>query len=493
LGIAAGEAQEAESVLPPPASHDQSPVPPDRDEPRPSLRARLGSLSWLEVIGLVAPALVLGLLSLRDLGLISFWRDEVSSVYFAQGSLSELLTIIGRDRAKVGLANMATYYLILHFWLIVGETEARIRLLSVLFGVAAVVPVYFVARRLAGWLGGAAAAGIFALIPFVIAYNQQARGYSLAILMVATLTWLVLVGVERRAVWPWAAYGVIAALGLYVHFFVALVIAAHGLWVLATRSVPPWRAALAALIPLLVATAPIPLIIAQYGGEHEWIPPLNGARIRDALTDLAGSPLLLAIFAALILLGAYLYRRDARYWLLVASALAPIVGGLLISLVKPFFIPRYLIVSVPAMAVLAGCVLAAIRPNLLRAAAALGMAAALVLALPAAYDHESRINWRSAGRWVAEEAQPGDQIVMVSWVQSPLMYYMQRTDADIVLEHVSVQEALGAEGQRLWLAVTHAKSSVVDQMVGRLAPSYELRASRSFGRGTQIVLLVPRS
>ena len=47
----------------------------------------------------------------------------------------------------------------------VGETEARIRLLSVLFGVASVVPVYFIARRLGGWLAAGLAAGIFAPDP----------------------------------------------------------------------------------------------------------------------------------------------------------------------------------------------------------------------------------------------------------------------------------------------------------------------------------------
>ena len=64
-----------------------------------------------------------------------------------------------------------------------GETEARIRLLSVMFGVASVVPVYFIARRLAGWTLGALAAGIYALIPYIIHYSQEARGYSLAMLM----------------------------------------------------------------------------------------------------------------------------------------------------------------------------------------------------------------------------------------------------------------------------------------------------------------------
>ena len=235
---------------------------------------RASLLSWLPWLGLILPMLALLLLALQHLGTPSLWRDEVSSVVFAKGSLGELLTIIGRDRDEVGLANMATYYLLLHFWLAVGETEARIRLLSVLFGVASVVPVYFIARRLGGWLAAALAAGIFALIPYVIHYSQEARGYSLAMLIGGALTWLVLIGVERgrQAWWPWLAYGLIAALGLYVHFFLALVVAAHGLWLLATRQVPGWRGIAAGGIPLLLAAAPIPFIIAQFGSEHAWIP-----------------------------------------------------------------------------------------------------------------------------------------------------------------------------------------------------------------------------
>src|SRR5262245_48970332 len=242
-----------------------------------SAEQRASLASWLPWLGLVLPMAALLILAMRRLGLPSLWRDEVASVVFAKGSLGQLLTIVGRDREAVGLANMATYYLLLHFWLAVGETEARIRLLSVLFGVASVVPVYFIARRLGGWLAAGLAAGIFALIPYVIHYSQEARGYSLAMLIGGGLTWLVLIGVERgrAAWWPWLAYGLIGALGLYVHFFVALVVAAHGLWLLLTRQVPGWRGILAGGLPLLLAAAPIPLIIVQFGGEHGWIPPLN--------------------------------------------------------------------------------------------------------------------------------------------------------------------------------------------------------------------------
>ena len=276
-------------------------------------------------------------LAMRHLGTPSLWRDEVSSVVFAKGSLGDLLTIIGRDRDAVGLANMATYYLLLHFWLAVGETESRIRLLSVLFGVASVVPVYFIARRLGGWLAAALAAGIFALIPYVIHYSQEARGYSLAMLIGGALTWLVLIGVERGrgAWWPWLAYGLIAALGLYVHFFVALVVAAHGLWLLVTRQVPGWRGIAAGDIPLLLAAAPIPLIIVQFGGEHGWIPPFNLPRFYGAVVELTGSLWLLIGLTALLVVAAVLRRRDPRVWLLIASVLLPIAVVAVVSLFKP--------------------------------------------------------------------------------------------------------------------------------------------------------------
>jgi hypothetical protein len=243
-----------------------------------------------------------------------------------------------------------------------------------------------------------------------------------------------------------------------------------------------------------VAAAPIPFIIAEYGSEHEWIPPLNGARILDALTDLSGSILLLGLFGGLIVIGALIYRRDARYWLLVGAALAPIVGGLLISLVKPFFIPRYLIVSLPAIAVVAGVTLAALRPPLVRLAAVAVMAVALVLALPSAYDHSARINWRAAGRFVADRAQAGDMIVMDSWYESPLMYYLARADANVQLEHVTTPVALGRlDGQRVWLAMTHVKRDDRTAMLDELRLRYDELGRRSYGRGTWIYLLVPRS
>ena len=446
---------------------------------------------WHEALILGSVMIVLLLLGLWQLDGLSLWRDEVASVVFAKGSLPELLTIIGRDRNAVGLANMATYYLLLHFWLLVGETEARIRLLSVLFGVASVVPVYFIARRLGGWLAAGLAAGIFALIPYVIHYSQEARGYSLAMLIGGGLTWLVLIGVERGrdAWWPWLAYGLIAALGLYVHFFLALVVAAHGLWLLVTRQVPGWRGIAAGGIPLLIAAAPLPLVITEFGGEHEWIPPLNVNRFLKAMAALAGSPWLLIGLTGLVAVAASLRFRDARVWLLVTSVVLPIGVAVAVSLFKPAFIPRYMIMVLPMVAVLAGLALVSVRHIVLRAVLAGALALALVLGLSGAYWTATNINWRVAGRWMAEEAQPGDQVAMRSWAGSPLEYYLRRADPNARIEHVSINEGASGETERIWLALTSMSQEQMDETLQRYLERYRIVGSRPLGARGKLILL----
>ena len=231
---------------------------------------------------------LIGLLSVYQLGAKSFWRDEVSSVVFASGSVPDLLTIIGRDREKVGLPNMATYYLVLHFWLAFGETEARIRFLSVLAGVATVIPVFFLARRLGGPIAATSAALLFAVSPFVILWSREARGYSLAMLATMILTWILVVAVERRSLLLSVLYGVIAALAVYVHFFMVFVLVAHVARVLLPRPRAPLRQIASAALPIIVALAPLPFVYAEHGGQHDWIPAFNLKRVFDTLTTLAG-------------------------------------------------------------------------------------------------------------------------------------------------------------------------------------------------------------
>jgi len=450
-------------------------------------------LSWLPWLGLIVPMAALLVLALQQLGTPSLWRDEVSSVVFAKGSLGDLLTIVGRDHRVADQANMATYHLLLHFWLAAGESEARIRLLSVLFGVASVVPVYFIARRLGGWLAAGLAAAIFALFPYVIHYSQEARGYSLAMLIGGALTWLVLIGVERgRGVWwPWLAYGLIAALGLYVHFFVALVVAAHGLWLLVTRQVPGWRGIATAGIPLLLAAAPMPSIIAEFGGAQKWIPPMSLASATDALTELMGGlPLLLAL-TALGVVAVVERPRDVNLLLIAACIVVPILMAASISVVKPLFIGRYLIVVLPFVAVLAACALAALPTTMLRFAAAAALAGLLVLAIPSAYADMHQQHWRTAGEWMASQTQAGDRMIVGNDGRT-IRYYLERAGTHAMPAATTAENSLAdPSAGRVWLVMT--TGSADSRLRQRLASDFGVVAAHKFGANLTVVLLEPRA
>jgi hypothetical protein len=308
-------------------------------------------------------------------------------------------------------------------------------------------------------------------------------------LVAGGLTWLLLIGVERRNVWPWAAYGLVAALGLYVHFFVALVVAAHGLWLLASRSLPPWRSALAALLPILLAAAPVPFIIAQFGAEQEWIPPLSVSQASSSIISLAGGPLLLLALTLLIGVAIVTGWRDDRTWLIVGCILGTIVGAALVSLVKPMFVGRYLIVVLPHVAVLAGCALIAQRHASVRLAAITAMAALLVAAVPTAYLDQHGQDWRAAASWMAERTEPGDRMIAGN-ARRAIEYYLGRAGGLPVPRSTSASVALSDDaGDRLWLVLTRGAAS--SQLQTRLSEAFSVEEERAFGESLTIVLLAP--
>jgi mannosyltransferase len=446
----------------------------------------------IHLLGLVGAALVLTVLSLHDLGRYSFWRDEVASLLFAAAPLPDLLSIVGRNREVADVPFMATYSLLLHFWLGFAETEAQIRLLSVLAGVATTIPVYFVGRRLGGWPAGTLAAAVFATAPYVIEWNQEARSYSLAMFVSAILTLLLLRALERPTVLRWLIYGLVGAVGLYVHFFVGLVLAAHAGYVLVSRSWPPVAPLLAVAAPLGIAVLPLPYLVREYGSAYGWINPLSLGSIRNTLTALAGGTPMLVAMVTLGTVAVVSYRRDRRIWLILAAALVPILAAILISVVRPMLLSRYLVVSLPFMAILAGVGLAAVRPVVARAMAIGVLVVLVALALPSAYKDNHQQDWRSAGMWIAEGARPGDQVIVTPWGRRQLDYYLSRAEAGTVPAPTGIHAALEGEApDRLWVVLTNLSGRESRRVMRSLGARFEPEETREFGAKVTVVLMTP--
>jgi mannosyltransferase len=454
------------------------------------------SLSWLagriEWLALPGAALLLTGLSLYELDRYSFWRDEIMSVIFSSASLPELLTIVGRDRSVADVPFMATYNLLLHFWLQIADTEAQVRFLSVLAGAATVVPVYFIGRRLGGKLAAALGALTFAASPYVIAWSQEARSYSLAMFASATITLLLLRAIERPTMLRWLAYGIVAAAGLYVHSFIGLVIAVHAGYVVLTGSWPPVRPLVAGLVPLGIAALPIPYLALHYGSMYGWIPPLSVGQIRNVLAALGGGTATLVAITALITAAVVSRRRDSRVWLVLAVILVPITLTIGVSTIKPMLLARYLVVCVPAMAVLVGVGLSALRPAVVRAVAIGAMAVLLALSIPTAYTDSHGQDWRSAGAWIAHSAGPRDAVVTIGWGRRHLDYYLRRAEDGVVPRHSRLEAALAdpPDGQ-LWVVMTNLTRRERRDVFARLDQAFQVEEERQFGRKVHIARLTP--
>lgn len=181
------------------------------------------------------------------------WWDEGYSIWFAHLPLGEMLRRTAED------IHPPLYYALLGGWSqLFGLAPAALRLFSVGVGVLAVGLMFGVGASLGGRRAGWLAAFLLAISPLYVFYSQEVRMYALVALwsLLATglaAAWLGLTRSRRLAGHsPWMLAGYVAAvvLALYTQYyagFLAVGLAAAGLWVLWRRRAP-WRRGAAWLV-----------------------------------------------------------------------------------------------------------------------------------------------------------------------------------------------------------------------------------------------------
>lgn len=180
-------------------------------------RSRLAYLTW------AAPVAVTAALGLFQIGGPQLWRDEFATWSAASRSLPQLWAMLHNTDAVLGI-----YYFGLHFWMaIFGDSPTAMRLPSVVAMVIAAGLVGLIGRRLAGHTAGLAGGLVFALIPSVSRYAQEARPYAFATLFAALATLLFLRAMERPRWSRWAIYAVVLAAAGTANLIALSVIAGH--------------------------------------------------------------------------------------------------------------------------------------------------------------------------------------------------------------------------------------------------------------------------
>jgi 4-amino-4-deoxy-L-arabinose transferase-like glycosyltransferase len=354
-----------------------------------------GFSAWRRAIWVRREVLALGAVTalglgvrLWNLGSKSLWIDETFSIGMVSQSWHGFAgTLLGVQ------PNMEFFYILLKFAATLTPAawqrgEVFWRLLPALAGTATIPALYALARRISSVRVALVAAALVAVNEFMVEYSQQARGYTLFVLLF-TLSWLALVRAlcgERRA-WIW--FAMLAALGFLTQAFEIVFLVAQlafVAFVALRRRALPWQPLLASLLPLaLVVILRYPLY-AAHPDQVAWIqrPTLSdlfhGTRqlvggdggIPSRLGDLA---LLLTLASiAWLVIWAGMQGRDtkgakaaksAKITRSDATALAvgwfviPIALTWVGSQVKPVWVTRYLApCSVAACLIVAAAIVA---------------------------------------------------------------------------------------------------------------------------------------
>lgn len=373
--------------------------------------------SWLPpaVLALLGAALLLRRPSL--------WYDELFTAHIGTVGLGPLLEAVrsGEGTAsylrEVPPSYNAPYYVVVQAWLGVTRQEPgelALRSLSLLCAVAAVAVLTRAVARLGGRTVGVVAGLLVAVNPLVLEYSVEARGYGLAMLATAGTA----LGLAR-----WLddgrlrLYAVGATAAGLAHWFALPVVGGLALAALLLRR----RKALPLLAVTAVAVLPALALVALATVQDDgtvttgWIGDTGGAVPWLSLQAWTrGSALLLVGTLTAAAAGLVLAWRDAaaRRTAVVGACWAalPLLAVTAVEVVRPVFVPRYLLPALLGLAVLAAAGIGRSRwPGL---AAGLLAVVSLVAAAPL-LDRGPREDARGAVEALAAQHEGGQPVVAV--------------------------------------------------------------------------------
>ncbi|MEO0967177.1 MAG: glycosyltransferase family 39 protein, partial [Cyanobacteria bacterium J06639_18] len=215
----------------------------------------LKSKYFLHYLSLTFLVLLAAILRFWHLDLKPLWMDEVITAIFSLGknynnlpldvalSLENWRSFLsletGRSCSQIAenLSNQSThpplFFCGMYQWLSwVSPTEqnlvTQLRYLPAIFGVLTVIPIYAVNRIAFSAQAGLMAAALMAISPFGVYLSQEARHYTLPMLLIS-LSLLGLIKIQRDIIERnqikfsvWLGWTIVNSIGFYVHYFCIL-------------------------------------------------------------------------------------------------------------------------------------------------------------------------------------------------------------------------------------------------------------------------------
>jgi uncharacterized membrane protein len=324
-----------------------------------------------------------------------------------------------------------------------GNSPELIRLPSVIAAVALVPATGFLGRRTVGAVAGLLGALLLAVSPFAVFYGSEARSYSLAAFFVVLSVVLLLKALEGSGARWWVCSSLASAAAVMSHYTAAAVLITAMIWALLSHRDKIKAIAAAQIVPLVAIAAWLPWLTKQVANSSDELhriaaaapltpqtlgqmmqrllighPLTDWTRVPGKLSTLSICTGLLIVLIALAI--GWVKTGDSveqskvslKTWLLAAMAAAAPIAALVVSLQpgQSMLLARNLLVSLPALLLLAALGITRLRPALAWLAAALivgGLLAGSVTALPSA----SRPAIADAARVINGNWKPDDSVI----------------------------------------------------------------------------------
>ncbi len=371
------------------------------------------------------------------LGHQSYWLDESYTVSLMRMGFGPMLSTIPKTETTPPL-----YYVVAWPWAhLFGSGESALRALSALFGTLAIPLAYRTARELFSERVALAAAGLFAINPFLVWYSQEARSYALLVLLALASVFALVRAIEHPTGRSYALWALTGVLALLTHYFAAFILIPEAIVLI--RAHADRRALMAVAAPLLCGAALLPLALHQRASGH--VSYIAGERFGTRLAaipksfvtgelglplpvlgGLAGVAVAAGVVLALTRADRGMRRPAVLVLVLAAGSLAVPLGMAAIGL--DYVTARNVVVAYIPLALLAAAGFGSARvgrPGL----ALLGVVALVAIVVNAfvAYDpHVERDDWRGAARALGPARSPSVVVLTPDVAVMPLTLYAGR-------------------------------------------------------------------
>ncbi|MHB0975758.1 MAG: glycosyltransferase family 39 protein [Candidatus Aquicultorales bacterium] len=454
-----------------------------------------------ELYALLAVAGIALALRLYNINAESIWFDEGWSIKYSSMSFSTMLKeLLAKDY------NPPLHSILLHFWIgLFGASEWAVRSLSAVFGTGAVAMTYVLAKQLYDREAAIMASLIMALSWFQIYFSQEARGYSLLVLLtLASFFFFVSLLKERTTAW-YAGYAICTSLLIYTHAFGLLTLAVQNLYLALSvftkglgrkQEFKRWLLTGWPLLQLAVLAAAAPWLATFFGKTTkaqvaEWVIPRPSPDVvPGTLATLAGSTWLLLFFISMPLMGAALAYytvgkrqpgqavesalAELREWgstktlLLALWFFMPLATAFAVSqFASPIYADKYFIGSAPALFIFAARGIGRLNRQKVKLAAVALVSALSVYGAIDYYGSVHKEPWRDVAAVINQEASPGDVVLFNPGGMQDygFAYYNKRSDIVLrsfpqssryITKSSAAQLKDVSESKRIWVVLFDA-------------------------------------